>query len=52
MHGATIKLGIRVFGKYHQELNTLVFIPCGVYSKEDKKGKEQASGRKLEYNED
>ena len=41
-----------MFGKYNQKLNTLVFIPYGVCSKEDKKGKGQASGRKLEYTED
>jgi hypothetical protein len=47
-----LELDILVFGKYDQKLNTLVFIPYGVYSKEDKKGKEQESGLKLEYTED
>jgi hypothetical protein len=41
-----------VSGKYNQKINTVVFILCGIYSKEDKKDKEQASGNKLDYTED
>jgi len=37
---------------YNQKSNTLVFTPRGIYSKKDKKGKEQASESKLEYTED